>query len=151
KVPGTDWSNSNIWCPYDGTYAHIIDSNAMETTPWLIRLVFAYDYLKAGGYTGFTAGEAAAIETWLRNAANLFMTVTIGTTTNNAMSQAYSDPPSYTCDRWACACTGNQMTAWQGYNVTVHEVFTNRMGSGAVLGALVGIMLNDATLQRNTK
>src|SRR4030095_2749863 len=66
-VPGTDWSNGNMWC-----YDHLGNSNAIEIIPWLGRLITAYDYLNAGGYTGFSSTEKANLLAWFSSAAKVW-------------------------------------------------------------------------------
>src|SRR5205807_1133758 len=75
---GTDFSNRNKWCPYNNG-SGVFSADSMEITPWIMRFVLAYDYLNAGGYTGFTAQNKTAIETWLHNAALLWDQVMVDT------------------------------------------------------------------------
>jgi hypothetical protein len=153
---GTVWLNRTTWCPYNGTAdkGGVYDNDAFQVVPWLMNLLFAYDYLKAGGYTGFTAQQKTNIETWFHNAANFWITVTIGTVTYNVMSGAFNTTPDYTCTGGSGACPGVSfgITAYQGNTVLRFEEFwTNRMSTPAALAAPVGVMLNDATLMRYAK
>jgi hypothetical protein len=54
-VPGTNFADMSMWCPFDGTANHVYAIDASEIWPWQQRYVYTYDYLIAGGYTGFTA------------------------------------------------------------------------------------------------
>src|SRR5688572_13309669 len=49
---GTDFTNTSKWCP-----GPLGSGNIIFVVPWLIRLMHSYDYLLAGGYTGFTQTE----------------------------------------------------------------------------------------------
>src|SRR5262249_37146819 len=70
KVSGTNFGDSNKWCVND--LNHLGGGNILEIVPWVIRLVTAFDYLNAGGYTGFTAAEKSSVTNWFKAAAGLW-------------------------------------------------------------------------------
>ena len=123
-----------------------------ETIPWLTRLLFAYDYLRAGGYAGFTAQERTDITNWFHNAGLVWDTVTVGSITANAMSDAFDDPPDFTCDQWACTDGPVGAVYYGGPTATGPQaVFNNRLSSAGAFSAVVGVFANDATLLAHGK
>src|SRR5262249_12139099 len=66
-VTGTNWANTSMWC-----ITQLGTANAIEIIPWLMRLLVAYDYLNAGGYTGFSSSEKTNITQWFVNASTLW-------------------------------------------------------------------------------
>jgi len=147
-VAGTDWTNSAKWCPYNGTQSQIFDSNAFNTLPWLFRLLFAYDYLLAGGYTGFTTQNKTDISNWFEAAGSLWDTVNTGTIVVNFMSGAYNTPPDFTCDG---NCSGTEYLLYYGGPTAEFPQagFSNRWSSTWAFSMATGIFTGNATLIRN--
>jgi hypothetical protein len=145
-VAGTDWTNTSKWCTSE------FSGNMFEDIPWIMRLLFAYDYLNAAGYTGFSAQNKIDINNWFHNAATYWAARTDRIVVNQRMSGARNNPPNYTCNGWACPDAAIGTTHWQGYTVNwFHEGWSNQMSTGAMLGMAVGILFNDSTLKRNAK
>jgi len=145
-LAGTNWANASKWCPYNGTTNRIYDANAFETLPWLMRLLFAYDYLLAGGYSGFTAQQRTDINNWFHNAGLVWDTVLTGTITFNAMSKAFNTPPDFTCDG---NCSGQDaLLYFGGPNAqNPQAVWNNRLSSAGAFSTIVGVFTNDTTLK----
>jgi len=80
----TDFSDSVHWCVTNS------DANAIEIPGWIIRLLFAYDYLRAGGYT-ISSGNRITIETWFNNAATYWLAKTDLQIHDNVFSGRPSD------------------------------------------------------------
>jgi hypothetical protein len=146
---GTNFANTAKWCPYPALW----DIIAFLTVPWASRVLHSYDYLIAGGYTGFSAGEKAAIETWLLNAALFFDTITVGTIQANCMPDAFDNPANF-------ACTGSCLGGDSQYpNIGIyfggpapvepHMFFTNRWSAAWAFGTEVGILVNHSELIRH--
>jgi hypothetical protein len=142
--PDTDFNNTSKWCANTNN-----DATSHEITPWIIRLVFAYDYLIAGGYTGFSASERTNIETWFVNAATWWE----GKASRIIAEQRFpSRPTSYVCVGWACPSTAIGTTHWQGFtNNWFHEGWNNRISSSIMLTAAVGALTQNTTLINKAK
>jgi hypothetical protein len=98
---GTDFSNTTKFAGASGCGVRdgAWDGNVIGTTAWLSHHLYAYDYLLAGGYTGFSAANKTAIETWLQNASRYFVGRSNRSVTQWAYRNArppYGGTPDYT-------------------------------------------------------
>lgn len=151
-APGTDFSNGSKWC-----VSNTNPTNQFPIVPWIIRLLLAYDYLLAGGYTGFSATEKTNIQTWFSNAANFWWTITKNQVTQGLMSGAFNTTPNFTCDGPECGNNPIGVTHFGGF--TVHGgtlKYGNQSVVGAILAAMVALpkptmALQDATMQAQVK
>jgi hypothetical protein len=143
---GTDWTNTTKWCESS------FDGNAIEVIPWITHLLFAYDYLKAGGYTGFTTQNKTNVENWFHNAALYWERRASRMITTQRFSKGREDPPVYTCDGWACPSSTLGTTHWQGNKTTYFDAgWNNRVSTTVMFAAPVAIMVNNSTLLQRTK
>ena len=95
---GTDFTNASKWCV--GTTG---GSNFFEVVPWLDRLLVAYDYLIAGGYSGLSAPEKTNIEQWFLDAAEHFVAAQDKSLTMAIITEFTMTPQDLTC---VGDCTG---------------------------------------------
>ena len=145
-TPGTDWTNTSKWCeaypPTGGSYP-----SSWEITPWIVRLLLAYDYLDAGGYTGFSAADRTAIQTWFVNAANHFHIIQqIHLVNYVGYPGIYSTPQNLTCSGSWCNVNDGPLY-WQGPNY-MHVTYIGMNGQLIAIPQLemaVGIKFNHAT------
>jgi hypothetical protein len=149
-TPGTNWADNSRWCtaypPTGGSYP-----DGFEIVPWVIRLLLAYDYLDAGGYTGFTAAERTQIQNWFVNAATYWHTIQQITMVNVVgYPGLYNTPPDYTCSGSWCNADFGPL-----YYLGPHHMRVTYLGmngqSRAVppLEMVVGIKFNHATHKDN--
>jgi hypothetical protein len=143
--PGTRFGDRTKWCIYNF-------DGAFDPINWALRLTYAYDYLIAGGYTGFTAQNKTDIVNWIRDAGVYYEAKTSLQITQNVMSGAQNNPPNYTCNQWACPGSAIGTTHWQGFTVNnFHGTFSNRTGIGLGLATAAAILANDSTLLQKAK
>jgi hypothetical protein len=144
---GTDFSNSSKWCTtnlVDGVYVR-----AFEIVPWIFRLLLAYDYLQAGGYTGFSAGEITSINTWFLNAANFWHSMQALATSFGGYPGLFNTPQDLTC---VGGCTDPGALLYLNgptmRNPTSNWFF-NQGTLAPMLSMAVGVKLNNTTHMTN--
>lgn len=141
---GTDWANASKWC-----YQALGGGNMLEIIPWINRLLVAYDYLLAGGYTGFSAAEKTNIMTWFTNAANLWHNTMAYDLGNGAYPGIWNIPQNLTCVGSQCTTNG-----WLLYfggpteRLATRFTFFNQLLTAPFLNMAVGIMTNNDTLKQ---
>lgn len=139
---GTQWSNSTKWCSNN-----LGGGNALEIIPWLNRILIAYDYLRAGGYTGFSAGEITSINTWFSDAAALWKQVGEITLGNSSYGDMFDvTPASYACTG-PCGGQSTQTLYFGGPVVqqATYFSFFNQPINYALLAMQVGVMLDNSS------
>ena len=140
-VAGTDWANTAKWC-----YQQLGNANAIEIIPWLGRLVMAYDYLIAGGYTGFSAPEKTSILAWFSAAANVWSLAMLEMTAGTSYPGIYDDPPDVTCQN---SCTTGETRLLYYNGPTQHDAtfytFFNQSTNIPYLLMAVGALTNNST------
>src|SRR5687768_13214674 len=121
---GTDWTNTSKWCagPLGG-------GNVLEIVPWLIRLMFSYDYLLAGGYAGFSQTEKNNIQQWFVNAATLWKDVQILDIQNSAYPGIFNTPQNFTCVGSQCTTNSGNTTHLGGWTIQRSEEHTSELQS----------------------
>ena len=108
---GTNFGNTGKYCVTNQ------DGSTFEIAPWVMRLILAYDYLNAGGYTGFTSQNHSDILTWIHNAGMFFDAKATIQITQNVFGGARNATADYTCTGFACPGGQTTDTHWQGYHV----------------------------------
>jgi hypothetical protein len=139
---GTEWSNSSKWCvgTIGGTNAHTI-------FPWLFRLIISYDYLVAGGYVGFSAGEHTAIKDWFTDAAVLLAAVHNNSIDNNTNYPGVNNTPQNLTCSGDCTTLYGLPTHLGGWQVrAAMSSFDNQSMIAPSISMAVGIMTGNATL-----
>ena len=136
----TNFSNSTMWCVTNS------DANAIEIPGWITRLLFAYDYLRAGGYSISTANRQT-IETWFNNAATYWLAKTDLQIHDNVFS---GRPTDYTCHN-NCPSSAIGTTYYGGYTVNwFHNAWSNRIANAITLvGAVANIPNPTITINPN--
>jgi hypothetical protein len=141
---GTDFTDLSRWC-----YTVLGGSNFLEIAPWLVRLVLSYDYLIAGGYSGFSEGEKTSIKAWFLAAADVFDDAHVDIIVNRSgfYPDLYDVPQALNCA--ACSPGTSQGAIYFGgpttYNAT-YFTFYNQFVHGTVLSMAVGLMVSNQTL-----
>ena len=138
---GTDFTNTSKWCSLTGSNAHTI-------VPWINRLVVAYDYLVAGGYTGFSAGEHTAIKAWFTTTATVWANAHVnGVTGGSSYPGVYNTPQNFSCFTNCTAIYGTSPTHLGGWNVhAATQVFFNQSMPHMSLAMAVGVMTSNSKL-----
>ncbi len=97
---GTDFSNTSKWC--DSTLNDV--APIIDVVPWLHRLMVSYDYLIAGGYTGFSETEKTNIKNWLVFIASRWSTLQIngGAGKSGPYAGIFSTPQTFSCSGSQC-------------------------------------------------
>jgi hypothetical protein len=139
-VPGTDWANSSKWCS-----AQLGGTNAIQIVPWIVRLLIAYDYLNAGGYTGFSPTDKANITTWFVNAANVWQA---SLTNKVSCCMSYTGIFAIPQDLTAPAAGGAQSLYFNGPNAdqATFNTFYNQPLNNVILVMGVGVMTNNTAM-----
>jgi hypothetical protein len=136
---GTNWANTSKWC-----VNQLSHTNTLETIPWIYRLLLAYDYLQAGGYTGFSATEKTNIDTWFRSAASLWNQGHRNGVNNGAYPGIYANPQNLTCVGSNCT-TSAALLYFQGPTAhTAHNGLNNVGTISPLLSMAVGTKMHDA-------
>jgi hypothetical protein len=146
--PGTQWSNTSKWCPNPSSYP-----TTWEISPWIGRLLVAYDYLNAGGYTGFSAADHTNIKKWFNDAAVIFHEYHMdGINIIGAYPGIFNEPPSFACTGANCT-QNNALLYWQGPVIKTATNFTfyGQAVASPVLSMLVGVLNNNPTHISNAK
>ena len=143
--PGTDWTNTSKWCNLSGT-------NTLETVPWILRLLLAYDYLQAGGYTGFSATEQTNINQWFLNAAQMWDAAHRNGVANSPYPGVYSTPQNLTCSGSACTQLGGILYfGGPTPRSATYNYWDNQGSLIPMLSTAIGVKLNNATQIANGK
>jgi len=139
----TDWSNTSKWCITNS------DANAIEIPGWITRLLFAYDYLRVGGFSISTANRQT-IETFFNKAGTYWLAKTDLQIHDNVFS---GRPTDYTCHN---NCSGGQINSnaltYFGGDVVdwFHNAWSNRIANAVTLiGAVANIPNPSITLDTN--
>jgi len=141
-MPGADFGDSSRWC-----VGVLIDEPPIyNISNWLTRLLFAYDYIRPT----LSGANQTTLDTWFLNAAT-FVTTTHGNWLRDARfpnrySDDYSNPTDFGvgADLVVTHLNGHMTDGWM-------KAWSNRGIPMPRFGALVGIMLNDATLKAEGK
>jgi hypothetical protein len=143
-LPGTDWTNKSKWC-----YANLGGGNFLEIVPWVYRLMLAFDYLKAGGYTGWTVTEKNNIQTWLYNSAKLFRDAQANLVASGSIDYGgiLNTPPTYSCSGSHCTTTFG-ITHFNGWTMreATYYGFFNQTALVPALAMAMGLMASDSSL-----
>jgi hypothetical protein len=149
-VPGTDFNNTSKWCRSGNGVEYMRAIDASEIWVWQARLLFAYDYLLAGGYTGFTAQDKANIVNWFNGGALLWDSVLTFTITWSTQSGFFSTPQDETCNTGR-ACPGSPFAgvAYFGgpQEYSFHNTWNSNLTYASQADILIGILTNNATLK----
>jgi hypothetical protein len=139
---GTNWANTSKWC-----YTNLGGGNMLEIIPWLNRLMFAFDYLNAGGYTGFTATEKTNITTWFHNAATLWDNAQVFIVQSyTGYPGIYDAPQVLTCSGCPRGNTGAIYFNGPSMDIATKNTFYNQLVTSPILSMGMGLMTNDTTL-----
>ena len=141
---GTNWTNSAKWCSAGS-------QNSIETIPWLYRLLIAYDYLNAGGYTGFTATEKNNIQQWFGNAATFFDTWHRNGANGSPYKGIYSTPQHFNCVGSGCTAAGPQLYFQGPFIVQATNAYNNVGGLVPMFTMAYGIMAQHSVFIDNSK
>jgi len=148
-LPGTNFANSTKWAGASGCnqITGAFDGNLMVIISWLSHLLYAYDYLIAGGYTGFSPTEKTNIETWFQNASRYV----VGRSNRSVTAWAFANArpavggtPNYsTCSgsvMGGAVCPGNTTNQGIVYfgGSPVYD-FTQRWGNRIVTACMFGM------------
>lgn len=139
---GTDWTNTSKWC-----VSELGGGPMFEIVPWLHRLLLAFDYLNAGGYTGFSAAEKTQITQWFAAAAQAFGTALRTFVAHGHYLNMFASSPDYTCTT-SCPGTVGGLTHFGGHTVhsaTYFAVYNQPAATMSFIMA-VGILTGNATL-----
>jgi hypothetical protein len=139
---GTDFTNSSKWCADQG-------SNGLEVLPWLIRVMLSYDYLVAGGYTGFSAGEHISVKAWLTDAATFWMERYEAGVIGQVYPGIFEDPQDLSCDDGSGRCSTTAQIAYFGgpaIKQATDDMVNNQSSHVPVLAMGVGLITSNATL-----
>ena len=146
--PGLAWSNASKWCTDSSTVG---GGNQLEMTAWMNRLIFSYDYLIAGGYTGFSAQEKTNILNWLRDMAVAWDTgIVYGAQNYWAYPGIFNTPQDFTYRVVDWPLSGPLY--FNGPNMTNGTYSFSNQGSGIMsVSMAVGLLTNNATLIDHAK
>lgn len=142
RVPGTDWTNTKLWCP---TAANA--SSHPDPANWFRRLTYGYSYIRAG----VSVCDQPLLDAWFLAGARYFDGVV-----NNVITRRFPgrQADNYTCTDATVYCPGENFgtTHFGGpMTNTLHSGWHNQMAATAAAPAAVGAMLNDTPLKNNAK
>jgi len=145
---GTDWANTSKFCLSQSPPAGKTYLTPFEFVPWLMRLLLAYDFLNAGGYTGFTPTQKTQIETWFTNAAVFFHGMEVLGYSFGCYQGIFSTPQDLT-PIGGSPCSDNNLTLYfNGPTIKFATTWFFNQGTLApLLDAAVGVLTNNATLK----
>jgi hypothetical protein len=124
----TNWADTALWCVNND------DTISIELPGWITRLLFAYDYLRAGGYT-ISSGDRITIETWFNNAAIYWLARQDLQIHDNVFPGRLTD--DYTCSN-NCPGSAIGITYFGGNTVNwFHNAWSNRIANDLTLVAAV--------------
>jgi hypothetical protein len=140
-VVGTDWTNRTRWC------LPPTNPSPYRFVPWVFNLLLSYDYLLAGGYTGFSAGEKTSIETWFKNHASY---ISIGSQygiTSQGYGGLWAEPPTG-CDGRAACNNPYALLYYLGptFRQATYFAFHNQAWPATLINAAVGVLTNTPAL-----
>lgn len=149
---GTDFSDTSRWClTYTGGTPIAYDGFIHDYADWLIRLLFAYDYLKAGGYV--SAGNQTTLNQWFLDAAEYMELIPIHQVEQRFPNRSTDDYSSFGSG-WNSSNLGSNIhpiyfggPSWGDW----HEGWNNRAGVLACFAGLVGVMQSNSSLIANAK
>lgn len=145
---GMDFTNTSLWCA-DGSAVN--QQPIFDAANWLIKLVIAYDFIRAD----ISAGNRATLDAWFQGMTHFSDRVAAAFEPGEAWP-FYSD---HLNGNFTLTGTGSTqfntlvtqtsseqtITHFGGYNVSQgQQVYNNRLGVIAALGGLVGVMFDDS-------
>ena len=147
-TPGADFGNTAKWCRSVPTFS---SSVYVYVTPWLFKIVLAYDFLLAhevaNSTTVFTGGEKTQINTWLFNAADWFYALLLFSK-GNAFShkEIFNTPPTYACTgSWCTEVAGAWYFGGPSTRRATAQEFFGQPAMAVSLMTLVGTQQSNAT------
>jgi hypothetical protein len=146
-VPGLNWTNTSKFC-----YQNLQGGPNLEVMPWFYRMIVAYDYLTAGGYTGWTVSEKNAIETWLYNGAKLWDQAKVyGIQNNSHYPGIFNTPQDLTCVSCPFQSWGPLYYGGPTLDQATYYSFFNQFWYINAVSMAMGIIKNDQTLIDHAK
>jgi hypothetical protein len=151
--PGADWTNINKFCSNQDPPSGFLTMTPFEYVPWLYRLMLGYDYLNAGGYTGFTALQKQQIENWFIGAAVYFHATEIKGYSYGCYLGIFNQPQDLSPIFVASPC--NDPTLLLYFNGPIlafgTQWFYNQGTPALLLNAAVGALTNNASYKLYAK
>ena len=134
-VAGTDFSNSQTWCPQSGTDSYV------EITQWLRKLIYAYDYIKSG----LAGSDKSTLDSWFLKAATYW--------NNRVDDRVKACFPGRGSDNYTNICGGDiDVTHWQGWTVQQGQpIWDNQLSMTNSFVGAAAVVLNNATLKAAAK
>lgn len=142
---GTIFTNTTRWCQtgFDG-FIH-------DYASWLIRLLFAYDYIRSN----LSGADQTTLDTWFHDAGTYFDDNVNYFVTQNRFPNRNTDDYTTFAAGWSndASVGPNPIILWFGGPTRGdwHEGWNNRNASLATFAGLCGIMFNDTTLKNRAK
>jgi hypothetical protein len=142
--PGLDFTNTSRWCRSGVSN----DSHPyFDIANWLVRIAFAYDYVRAD----MSSGDRAKVEAWLLGAGQYFQN------TNTRMRQTFFVDPdngNYTLTSFgnserSAGCRVIYMNSGgSGFSAcNLQKKYNNRMSELVVMFTMAGIITGDESLK----
>ena len=145
-VPGVDFTNTSKWCPASTGKSGGV---ALEDIPWLMRVLFAFDYLKAGNYTALTTTERTNITTWLKAAAQMFHDGHLIGGGDSNYPGVFSTPQNLTCSGCPGSVFGTLYFGGANVHAATYNIWFNQPTGFMALAMAMGLMTNDTTMIGN--
>jgi hypothetical protein len=144
---GTKWNDNNRWQVASG--CAVGDSHNHEIAIWLVKILFAYDYIRHS----ISSADRATLDAWFETAA-VFWEKNVHGGSGGLFGAAALFPNrksnSYT---GTFSCTNTKILYFGGptYCGNFTGVWNNRAGTKVLLMGLVGIMRDNSTLKTEAK
>lgn len=141
-ITGTDWTNTQIWCPTAGNaHEHYHPAN------WVRRLGAGYSYIQ----NSLPSSDRIKIEKWFATAGKYFDSV-IHNVVRKRFPNRYSD--DYAVCQDASHCPGSSLgtTHFGGHTVyKFHHAWSNTTSAVAAAAAMIAVIVDDSTLKDHAK